>query len=74
MDVDAVQAQRDLVSLIAHVNNDREPVVITSPAGDAVLIAADDYTALQETSYLLSSPANAQRLLGSLEQARPVQT
>ena len=45
------------------------PVEITSKRGDAVLISVDDYRALEETAYLLRSPANARRLLESLDQA-----
>jgi antitoxin YefM len=35
-----------------------------------VLIGIDDYRALEETAYLLRSPANVRRLLESMEQAR----
>jgi antitoxin YefM len=38
-------------------------VRITSKAGDAVLMSADDYDSWQETIYFLRSPANAQRLM-----------
>ena len=34
------------------------------------LIAIDDYRALEETAYLLRSPANVRRLVESLDQAR----
>lgn len=56
--------------LIEQVNQDRTPIEITSKRGDAVLMAVDDYRALEETAYLLRSPANVRRLLESLEQAR----
>ena len=36
---------------------------ITSKAGDAVLMSADDYDSWQETVYLLRSPENARRLM-----------
>ncbi|PRC47538.1 type II toxin-antitoxin system prevent-host-death family antitoxin, partial [Mycobacterium sp. ITM-2017-0098] len=45
------------------VNTDHEPVRITSRAGDAVLMSADDYDSWQETVYLLRSPENARRLM-----------
>lgn len=32
----------------------------------AVLISLDDYQALEETAYLLRSPANAKRLMDSI--------
>ena len=41
-----------------------------SKRGNAVLMSREDYDALQETAYLLRVPANARRLLESLEQAR----
>jgi antitoxin YefM len=52
------------------VNDDRQPIEITSQRGDAVLMSRPDYLALEETAHLLRSPANARRLLESLEQAR----
>jgi antitoxin YefM len=45
-------------------------VEITSRRGKAVLISADEFAALEETAYLLPVPANAKRLLESLQQAR----
>jgi antitoxin YefM len=50
------------------VLDDREEVVITR-AGKApvVLVALDDYEALRETAHLLQNPANARRLLASIE-------
>lgn len=43
---------------------------ITSRRGNAVLISAEEFAALEETAYLLRVPANAKRLLESLQQAR----
>jgi antitoxin YefM len=37
--------------------------------GDAVLLSRADYDALEETAHLLRAPANAKRLLESLQQA-----
>jgi antitoxin YefM len=51
------------------VNNDHTPVEITSKNGDAVLMSRADYDALEETAYLFRVPANAARLLESLDQA-----
>lgn len=70
MALTASQARKNLFPLIEQVNDDRQPVEITSKRGDAVLMARADYDALQETAYLLRVPANAQRLLESLAQAR----
>jgi antitoxin YefM len=70
MALTASEARKHLFPLIEQVNDDRQPVEITSKRGDAVLMARSDYDALTETAYLLRAPANAQRLLESLNQAR----
>lgn len=70
MAMTASEARKNLFPLIEQVNNDRQPIEITSKRGDAVLMSRADYEALEETAYLLRSPANARRLLESLEQAR----
>ena len=63
MSITASEARRNLFPLIEQVNDDRTAVEIVSRHGNAVLLAADEYAALQETAYLLRSPENAQRLL-----------
>lgn len=51
------------------VVNDREEVVITRAGHEpAVIVSLDDYESLKETAYLLRSPANARRLLASIEE------
>jgi antitoxin YefM len=70
MAMTASEARKNLFPLIEQVNNDRQPIEITSKRGDAVLMSRADYEALEETAYLLRVPANARRLLESLEQAR----
>lgn len=50
------------------VTDDREEVVITRAGhDDVVIVARDDYESLKETAYLLKSPENARRLLGSID-------
>ena len=70
MAITASEARKNLFPLIQKVNDDREAVEITSKHGDAVLLSKADYEALTETAWLLRVPANARRLLESLEQAR----
>ena len=70
MAITASEARKNLFPLIAQVNDDRQPVEITSKSGDAVLMSRADFDALTETAWLLRAPANAQRLLESLAQAR----
>ena len=54
--------------MIERVNADHEPMVITRDKGkpSAVLMSLEDYASLEETRYLLRSPANAERLLASI--------
>lgn len=70
MAITASEARKNLFPLIAQVNDDREPIEITSKNGDAVLMSLADYEALTETAWLLRVPANALRLIESLTQAR----
>ena len=50
------------------VNDDREEVVITRAGHEPVVIVSlAEYESLRETAYLLRSPANARRLLASIE-------
>ena len=70
MAITASEARKNLFPLIEQVNDDRAPIEITSRRGDAVLLARADYEALEETAHLLRAPANARRLIESLQQAR----
>jgi antitoxin YefM len=67
--ITASEARKNLFPLIEKVNDDRTPIEITSRRGDAVLLSRADYEALEETAHLLRVPANARRLIESLQQA-----
>ena len=69
MAITASEARKNLFPLIEQVNDDRTAVEITSKRGSAVLMSRAEYDALQETAYLLRVPANAKRLLESLDQS-----
>lgn len=48
--------------------DNREEIVITRAGHEPVVIVSlDEYESLKETAYLLRNPANARRLLGSIE-------
>ncbi len=70
MAISASEARQRLFPLIEQVNNDHEPVRITSRAGEAVLMSAADYDSWQETVYLLRSPENARRLMEAVARDR----
>lgn len=61
-------ARENLASTIDRVCNDRDPVIITRKRSQSVvMISLEDYEALEETAYLLRSPANAKRLVSAIE-------
>lgn len=62
------ESRANYAATLDSVLSDREEVIITRAGRDpVVLLALDDYESLKETAYLLRSPANARRLLGSIE-------
>ena len=59
----------NLASTMDRVCNDHEPLIITRNGEQAVvMLSLEDYKALEETSYLLRTPANAKRLLAAAGQ------
>ncbi|GAB6041742.1 type II toxin-antitoxin system Phd/YefM family antitoxin [Endothiovibrio diazotrophicus] len=61
----------NLKSVLDEVCDRHEPVIITRRNGDkAVLISYEDYSAMEETAYLLRSPAMAARLREGLDSFR----
>lgn len=69
MSITASEARRNLFPLIEQVNDDRTAIEIVSRKGNAVLMSAAEYAALEETAYLLRSPENARRLLAAYTDA-----
>ena len=56
-------ARESLAATMDRVCEDSDPVIITRNRDQAVvMMSLEDYDALQETAYLLRSPANARRL------------
>lgn len=68
--ITATDARKTLFGLIQQVNDDHTAVEVVSRHGNVVIMSKDDYDAMTETAYLLRNPANAERLLGSIERAR----
>ena len=61
-------ARENLASTINRVCEDNVPVVITRNRDQAVvMLSLAEYESLEETAHLLRSPANAKRLLRSLD-------
>jgi antitoxin YefM len=64
-------ARENLADTMERVCEDHAPVIITRRRDQAVvMLALEDYEALEETAYLLRSPRNARRLREAVEQLR----
>ena len=66
-----IQARNNLSSVMNQVCDDHAPVIITRQSERPVVVMSlEDYSAIEETMYLLKSPANAQRLYKALEKLK----
>jgi len=68
------QARNNLRSIIDNVCDDFDEYIITTKDNkSAVLISYDEYSAMKETMYLLSSKNNRDRLSEAVEQIENLQ-
>ena len=64
------QAKNNVDKLVDQVIANMQPTILCNENGNkAVLISLDEFSAWQETMYLLSNPVNASRLLNSIQLA-----
>ncbi len=62
------EARANFAAMLDKVNDDHAPVLITRQQGKpAVLMSLEDFSAWEETAYLLRSPANARRLKAAID-------
>ena len=62
-------ANADLATTMDRVCDDHEPLIITRHGQQSVvMLSLEDFAALEETAYLLRSPANTKRLMSALDQ------
>ena len=61
------EAQSHLKQLIEDVAQSHQPVVIASERSNAVLLSEEDWSAIQETLYLLSIPGMRASIQAGLE-------
>jgi antitoxin YefM len=63
--------RENLASYLDRVVDDRDVVIVKRRgARDVAIIAADELAGLEETAYLLRSPANARRLSQALAESK----
>lgn len=62
-------ARANLKDVMDRVVEDRTQVVVTRQKAEAVvMVSLSDWNAIEETMHLLSTPVNAARLRGSIDQ------
>lgn len=64
----STELRKTLAATLDQVTADHAPVLITREGGKppAVLISLEDYTSMEETTYLTKSPENRRRLLEAI--------
>ncbi len=65
--VTASEARSNLYRLIDEVAASHDPLLITGKRGNAVLVAEDDWNAIQETLHLLSIPGMRKSIREGME-------
>lgn len=64
--ITATKARSSLFQLLDNVAASHEPVLITGKRGNAVLIAEEDWRAINETLYLLGIPGMRESIIEGL--------
>lgn len=69
----STELRATLSAVMDRVNDDHEPVIVTRAGGKpVVMISLEDYDQMDETAYLLASPANRAELLAAINDPRPM--
>ena len=63
------EARANLYKLNDDTSVNHEPVIITGKRGNAVLLAEDDWNAINETLHLLSVPGMRETILAGMQES-----
>jgi antitoxin YefM len=67
----STELRANLSAVMDQVNDDHAPVIVTRARGKpVVMVSLEDWTSMDETTYLLSSPKNAERLLEAVRELK----
>jgi len=63
----STELRANLSSVMDRVNDDHEPVIVTRARGKpVVMVSLEDWASMDETTYLLASPANRAALMAAI--------
>ncbi len=65
--VSVSKARANLYKLLEEASESHEPLIITGKKGNAVLLAEEDWRAIQETLFLLSIPGMRESIREGLD-------
>lgn len=65
--LNATEARSKLYALIDETSTSHQPIVITGKRGNAVLLAEEDWNAINETLHLLSLPGIRESIREGME-------
>ena len=67
--LNATEARANLYKLIDETSVSHQPIVITGKRSNAVLLAEDDWKAINETLYLVSIPGMRESILEGMQES-----
>jgi antitoxin YefM len=67
--LNVTEARANLYKLIDDTSVSHEPVIITGKRGNAVLLAEDDWNAINETLHLLSVPGMRESIVEGMQES-----
>jgi len=67
--LNVTEARANLYKLIDDATVNHEPIIITGKRGNAVLLAEDDWNAINETLHLLSVPGMRESILEGMQES-----
>jgi prevent-host-death family protein len=67
--ITATEARSNLYNLVDQVAESHEPVLITGKRNNAVLVAEEDWRAINETLYLLNIPGMRESILEGMKES-----
>ena len=67
----STELRANLSAVMDRVNDDHEPVIVHRAKGKpVVMVSLEEWASMDETTYLLSNPANKEHLMASLADAK----